>query len=62
MDEDNDKRKPHRSRKSGRKAEKKAKKSEDTRKVSQAGMTAKERNPKAFAVQNVTKLKKRVRR
>jgi len=54
--------KPHRPRKSGRKAEKKAKKHEATRAVSQAGMTAKQRNPKAFAVQNVTKLKKTVRR
>ena len=62
MDEDNDKRKPHRPRKSGRKAEKKLKKNESTRSVSQAGMTAKQKNPKALAVQNVTKLKKRVRR
>lgn len=62
MDDDREKRKPHRAKTSGRKAEKKAKKNEGTKAVSQAGMSAKQRNPKAFAVQNVTKLKKRVRR
>lgn len=62
MDEDSNKRKPHRTKKSGRKAEKKEKKNEATKAVSQAGMTAKQKNPKAFAIQNVTKLRKKVRR
>lgn len=62
MDDDRPKNKPHRVKTAGRKAEKKSKKDEDTKAVSQAGMTAKQRNPKAFAIQNVTKLRKAVRR
>lgn len=62
MEEDQNKRKPHRSKTSGRKADKKARKDDATKAVSQAGMSQKQRNPKAFAVQHVAKLKKRVRR
>lgn len=62
MDDESNKRKPHRAKKSGRKAEKKAKKNEGTKEVSQAGMTAKQRNPKGFAIQNVAKLRKKVLR
>lgn len=60
--EEQTKNKPHRVQKSGRKAEKKARKDADKKAVSQAGMTAQQRNPKAFSVQNVARLRKTVRR
>lgn len=62
MDADQKEHKAHRVKKSGRKAEKKAKKVDNISGSSDTTQTAKQRNPKAFAVQNVTKLKKRVRR
>lgn len=56
MEEDN-KIKAHRARHSGRKAEKKEKKKEHVQ-----DLTAKQRNPKAFAVQSVQKAEKKFRR
>jgi len=54
--------KPHRAPKSGRKADKKAAKVADQKAVSEAGQTAKKRNPKAFSIQRVAKLQKAVKR
>ena len=72
MDEINDKRKPHRKPHSGRKAERKANKKlsiekdengkKIKKKLSQDPVDAKNRNPKAFAIQNVQKTERRVRR
>ena len=70
MDEINDKRKPHRKPHSGRKAERKANKKVEKdengkkikKKLSQDPVDAKQRNPKAFAIQNVQKTERRVRR
>ena len=70
MDEINDKSKPHRKPHSGRKAERKANKKVEKdengkkikKKLSQDPVDAKQRNPKAFAIQNVQKTERRVRR
>ena len=72
MDEINDKRKPHRKPHSGRKADRKANKSltvekdengkKIKKKLSQDPVDAKKRNPKAFAIQNVKKTERSVRR
>jgi len=56
-EEFSDNKKPHMKRKSGKKFDKK--KSKDGH---EQEMTAKQRNPKAFAIQNVTKAERRVRR
>eukprot|EP00090_Calanus_glacialis_P046436 TRINITY_DN9120_c0_g1_i1.p1 TRINITY_DN9120_c0_g1~~TRINITY_DN9120_c0_g1_i1.p1 ORF type:complete len:1240 (-),score=545.03 TRINITY_DN9120_c0_g1_i1:50-3718(-) len=56
-DEFTDDKKPHMKRKSGKKFDKK--KSKDGH---EQEMTARQRNPKAFAIQNVTKAERRVRR
>uniref|UniRef100_A0A0A9YDD7 Bms1-type G domain-containing protein n=1 Tax=Lygus hesperus TaxID=30085 RepID=A0A0A9YDD7_LYGHE len=55
--EKDDKRKPHRERLSGRKADKKK-----AKKDHQQELTAKQRNPKAFAVSNVVRAERRFRR
>ena len=72
MDEINDKRKPHRKPHSGRKADRKANKNltvekdgngkKIKKKLSQDPVDAKKRNPKAFAIQNVKKTERSVRR
>ena len=62
MDDEEKHHKAHRVKKSGRKAEKKANKRDNLADTSDAKQSVKQRNPKAFAVQNVAKLKKRVRR
>ena len=72
MDEFNDKKKSHRQPHAGRKAERKANKKKPVekdengkkikKKLSSDPKDARNRNPKAFAIQNVQKTERRVRR